>query len=161
MLEQVSGLVEKKSYGQINLNSSLKSWKILTKQQRCCLLIKSRVESVVERFFPPSPSSSSSQPFSSLTTTTTATEYADLFTLHYSENCLFSVRQLDTGQVSVFGLLASDTLCFAILREQAEMHELKCQEVYMKKVIEISSCSSSSSSIYICISYIYIYTILF
>ena len=149
--------MEKKSYGQINLNCTLNTWKILTKQLRSCLLLKSRVESVVERFFPPASSSSSQRTnstFSSLTTTTTesAEYYADAFTLHYIDNCLFSAQQLDTGQVSVFGLLASDTLCFAILREQAEMHELKCQEVYMKKVIEISSSSSK---------YIYLFKLLF
>jgi hypothetical protein len=44
-----------------------------------------------------------------------------------------SVEALGSGNVSLYTLLATDTLCFAMQPEQAVEHELRCQEVYNRR----------------------------
>jgi hypothetical protein len=50
-----------------------------------------------------------------------------------------TVHALNTGIVSVFALLASDTLCFASKAEQAVEHENRCLQVYSRRVLDPAS----------------------
>ena len=44
-----------------------------------------------------------------------------------------SVELLGAGEVALYTLLATDTLCFAMQPTQAVEHELRCQEVYSRR----------------------------
>ena len=57
-----------------------------------------------------------------------------------------TVQSLDTGLVSVYALLASDTLCFASKADQAVEHENRCLQVYARRVSGPSSPQESSRS---------------
>ena len=113
--------VEKKSYGNVNLESSIRSWHVLFLQLRVVLFLRCRSEAIVKGVF-----------------ATGVSRYEHLLAL--------SVRQVDSGEVSVFGMLAADTLCFAMQQDQAAQHEAKCQEVYLKKVAVAAEQDEVSSS---------------
>ena len=128
--------IEKKSYGKHHLKTTMITWNTLIRQLRVALLLRSRSTSISIGIYgnthPPHPH------------TTSKIDYIPL-----------TVAHLDSHEISTYGILAADTLCFAMLQEAAVQHEMKCQEVYLKKVMTReealmtagqSSTSSSSSS---------------
>lgn len=44
-----------------------------------------------------------------------------------------SIDKLGSGDISIYNLLAADTLCFALEPDQAVEHELRCHEVYARR----------------------------
>jgi len=109
VFEIVHEQIEKKSYGLSHLRSSIQTMKVLFRQLRVTLLLKVRSDSVLRGLFPG--------------------EYGNI-------GQEFTVNSLDSGDISIFGLLVMDTLCFAMQYDHAVQHERKCQEVYMKRVVQ-------------------------
>lgn len=58
-----------------------------------------------------------------------------------------TVNNLSDGKLSLFRILAMDTLVFALRAEQAREHELQCLEVYKRRIQESTSADASSSTI--------------
>ena len=87
----ISDQLEKRSYGEMTLQGTIRAWQVVAKQLRVSLLLASRAGGRV------------------------------------------CIDDLGDGIISLYSLLASDTLCFAIQPEQAVEHELRCQEVYNRR----------------------------
>lgn len=58
---------------------------------------------------------------------------------------VISINRLGSGEVSIYSLLAEDTLCFAMQADQAIEHEMRCQEVFDRRS-NLNAPRSTSSS---------------
>lgn len=71
---------------------------------------------------------------------TTAKSVSPLVTLP------LTVHALDSGLLSVYAILAADTLCFASRADHAVEHEHRCLQVYSRRSNEVPQSQSGSAS---------------
>lgn len=118
IMTAVSEQLERRTYGVDNLWHTVLSWDVLFKQTRVAALLASRVDgnslmALSSVSVPPAgPDARPSVPRLGV-----------------------SVRALNRGDVSIYRLLAQDTLCFTTQADQAAEHEARCNEVYLKRVV--------------------------
>mmetsp|Transcript_7663 Transcript_7663/g.11361 ORF Transcript_7663/g.11361 Transcript_7663/m.11361 type:complete len:1220 (-) Transcript_7663:1557-5216(-) len=104
VLEGVGAQIERRTFGEVNLDSTKLAWETLIRQLRVTLLLSSRAGGKL------------------------------------------SVDSLGSGDISIYSLLAADTLCFAMQADQAAEHELRCQEVYTRRAARPVSIESGPGS---------------
>lgn len=56
-----------------------------------------------------------------------------------------TIGAVDSGAVSIYSILAADTLCFATDAEAANDHEQRCLDVFMQKIQSLKTLPSTNS----------------
>lgn len=79
VLEAVSDQLERRTFGEVNLNGTKLAWETLIRQLRVVMLLSSRAGGML------------------------------------------SVERLGSGTISIYSLLAADTLCFAMQADQVSI----------------------------------------
>jgi hypothetical protein len=67
-----------------------------------------------------------------------------IVSINISSLSTLTIRKLDSGDISIYYLLATDTLCFATAAEGAVEHERRCLDTFLQKVVRDSRQSKSS-----------------
>lgn len=103
VIRQVNDQVERRTYGLDHLHWTIKVWETLFQQQRIALLLSHRCFRENSGFISPTLSLGASSS---------------------RQGC--TVRELHSGDISIFKLLATDTLSFTMVADQAVEHEERC-----------------------------------
>eukprot|EP01031_Cornospumella_fuschlensis_P042484 gene42484-51901_t len=119
-LYTVNDQVERRTLGRENLRGCIARWERLVRQVRLVLFVRSRSVDTQSYSYGPSSASASANASSA------APQPQPQPTL--------TLRSLQSGQLSIFRVLAADSLLFALRAEQAREHELQCLEVYRRRL---------------------------
>lgn len=169
ILQNVHDQIERRSYGEDVLTETMKQWKILMRQLRIVLLLKSRTYRNHDVMFPCSimipddwchlykgkdlhdegkiylmDSSSSSSSSGSSVASSVSSNISSSST-NFIPN--YSISQILTGELNIYQILACDTLEFSQRSDQACDHEERCLEVYLKRIKQDEGGASGTRSL--------------
>lgn len=134
--------IERKSYGKMTFTNTIESWKLLFRQLRICLLFSSR-----RRPWSIKASTSSmtltpgSKPSCPPAVNPLVTSPVTVYMLSHCGQQYDQQEKRSLLNENIYGILAEDTLGFAIEAEMAMEHEIRCQGVFTQRSLATSGAS--------------------